>query len=122
MQVQTGASDQNGHFAAAANIVEHSPCFALVISRREDSCWLADIDHVVRYAGPFLTRRFGRSNIEVTKNLDRIVVDDFSRKAFGKKKSELRFAASCRPNYGENWMHEMRAVAALYERRFFRNQ
>src|SRR5439155_1632617 len=45
--------------------------------------------------------------------------DDFSSTGFGQKKSELRVAACWRPNDGENWMHEMRAVAALYERRFF---
>src|SRR2546427_8194450 len=67
-QVQTRTTNQNRHFAAVANIAEYSPRFTLVVACSENCCWLADINHVVRYAAPFFRSRFCRSYVEVPKN------------------------------------------------------
>jgi len=69
--------------------MEYSPRFALKIARREDFRWLTEIDHVMGNPQPFFGRRFGRSYIDMAKDLNGIVIYDLAGKTFGKEERQL---------------------------------
>src|SRR2546428_4165244 len=86
--------------------MECSPRFPLIVPCREDFCGLANIDHVMRNSALLCGCGFGCSNIEMAKDLDRIVVYDLTGKTLSQKKRQLRFTAGCWPNNSNNWVHD----------------
>src|SRR5437867_6253247 len=87
-------------------VLQHSPGLTLVITGRENLRRLTNINHVMRNPLPFPQGRLGRANIQISKNLDGIVVDNFTGKGFSKKQREFRFATSRGADDCDEGIHE----------------
>ena len=53
----------------------------------------------------FLRGRLGRADVQISKDLDRIIIDNFTGKRFRKKQCEFRFTTSGRANDCDERIH-----------------
>ena len=87
-----------------SNGIEDDARFPLVIARGKNLLRLPDVEHVMWNAFPFLRSSFCRTDVEIAKDLDGIVVHDLPIEAFGDRKSQVRLAAGGRPDDGNDRM------------------
>ena len=84
------------------NGVEYHTRFTLVIACRKKLFRLPDVDHVMRNALPFVKGGLRRTDVQMAKDLDGIVIHDLSTEALGDGKRQVRLAAGGRSNDGSH--------------------
>jgi hypothetical protein len=102
-QVETGAADEEWDTATVFDLFDFLSGFARPFTGGVIDVWRNKIDQVMGDALALFQRDFGRGDLDLLIDLDRITVDDLAVKLEGDFDSECAFAGGSWTNDGDDW-------------------
>ena len=100
-QVKTRAAGDHRDASSRRDLVQNRTSHAGIIARREYFVGAERIYQVVRNATPLVFGRFGRSNVEVPKDLNGVAIDDFAREKLSNSERQFALSRASRAHNGD---------------------
>ncbi len=98
-QVEPRAPGYHRNMPARCNLVQNRTPDTRIIARREYLIRVERVYQMVGDSAALALRRFGRPDIEVTKDLNGIAIDNFTRETLGDSECQIALSGAGRSGY-----------------------
>ena len=90
---------------SAVWLIEHQkrPGSRRIFACREDLVGIDDVYEMVRNSPSPFERNFGRSDIEIAEDLERVAIDNFAIELLGDAQRKVAFTRACWPDDRYQW-------------------